>query len=61
MLLGLDDGLRVRWSGPTTPTPTPTPPPAQVDVGQLNMELLARVDVAALTGGAGTRCAGNWG
>lgn len=48
-------------SAPTAPTPTPTPPPAQVDVGQLNMELLARLDVAALTGRSGARCAGNWG
>jgi choice-of-anchor B domain-containing protein len=59
-LLGLTAGCGSNGSSPS-PIPTPTPPPAQIDVGQLNMELLARVDVAALTGGAGTRCAGNWG
>jgi choice-of-anchor B domain-containing protein len=61
MLVMLTEGCGSSGSSPTAATPTPTPPPAQADVGQLNLELLGRLDIPALTGRTGATCAGNWG
>lgn len=49
-------------AGPGSPAPTVSPPPPPADLGRLNMDLLAHLDMQALTGrAAAATAAGNWG